>query len=100
MISLGAGAPSASYFPFKEIEVTMSNPPGYPGTTEEAESVIRMAKYDFEPGVSDYSKSSIKLCVFLSIAFIHTTGFRLGRCPELWSRLGCCAAVTLCDGAH
>lgn len=54
MISLGAGAPSSAYFPFEEIEVKVSNPPRFLG--EVPASILHLAKYDFEPGVSDYSK--------------------------------------------
>ena len=56
MISLGAGAPSAIYFPFKEVDAKITNPPGFAGNTEETESVIHMAKYDFEPDYSEYSE--------------------------------------------
>ncbi|KAJ5939080.1 hypothetical protein N7466_002214 [Penicillium verhagenii] len=54
MISLGAGAPSAAYFPFKNIDVTISNDIYFSAETEEPESNIHMAKYDFEAGVSDF----------------------------------------------
>ncbi|OKL57085.1 hypothetical protein UA08_07574 [Talaromyces atroroseus] len=50
MISLGAGAPSSSYFPFNEVEVKVSNSPG-----EASESTIHVGKDDFEPGVNEYS---------------------------------------------
>lgn len=65
MISLGAGAPSAAYFPFKEIDVKVSNTLDPSGETEASDSVLHMAKYDFEAGVNDYgelclSQTSIK----------------------------------------
>ncbi|KAK5680103.1 hypothetical protein LTS12_029331, partial [Elasticomyces elasticus] len=51
-----AGAPTGGYFPFEEVSVKKSDHPGQPNKTErdEHDSVIGMAKYDFEPGVSDY----------------------------------------------
>ncbi|KAJ5945726.1 hypothetical protein N7454_002565 [Penicillium verhagenii] len=54
MISLGAGAPSAAYFPFKDINVTISNGIYPSAEIEEPESIIHMAKYDFEAGISDF----------------------------------------------
>ncbi|KAJ5802866.1 uncharacterized protein N7503_005316 [Penicillium pulvis] len=54
MISLGAGAPSAAYFPFKEIDVKVSNSLNDSVETGVSESVLHMAKYDFEAGVNDY----------------------------------------------
>jgi hypothetical protein len=57
MISLGAGAPSAAYFPFKEIDVKVSNGLGSSAEMETPDSIIHMAKYDFEAGTNDYGKS-------------------------------------------
>lgn len=56
MISLGAGAPSPAYFPFETVRVEIVNPPNLPNDQEESESVLHMAKYDFEPNSSEYSK--------------------------------------------
>lgn len=56
MISLGAGAPSAAYFPFQAVHVDIVNPPGFSNAPDESQSVLHMAKYDFEPDVSEYSK--------------------------------------------
>ncbi|KAJ5139922.1 hypothetical protein N7448_003330 [Penicillium atrosanguineum] len=55
MISLGAGAPSAAYFPFEAVHVNIANPPGFSGAPEGSESILHMAKYDFEPNSSEYS---------------------------------------------
>ncbi|KAJ5636087.1 uncharacterized protein N7484_009400 [Penicillium longicatenatum] len=54
MISLGAGAPSAAYFPFKEVDVKVSNELGSSADMETPDSIIHMAKYDFEAGTNDY----------------------------------------------
>jgi hypothetical protein len=56
MISLGAGAPSPAYFPFEAVHVDIANPPNLLNDQEGSESVLHMAKYDFEPNFSEYSK--------------------------------------------
>ncbi|KAJ5690148.1 hypothetical protein N7462_004540 [Penicillium macrosclerotiorum] len=60
MISLGAGAPSAAYFPFNELQVKLSEHPGIQMEKEQKSKMIRMSKYDFEPGVSDYRRKMTK----------------------------------------
>lgn len=56
MISLGAGAPSAAYFPFKQIDVKVSNNLNPSVETEASDSILHMAKYDFEAGINDYGE--------------------------------------------
>lgn len=56
MISLGAGAPSAAYFPFNEINVKVTNDLRSSAETEASESILHMAKYDFEAGANDYGE--------------------------------------------
>ncbi|KAJ6023940.1 hypothetical protein N7540_004737 [Penicillium herquei] len=55
MISLGAGAPSPDYFPFEAIHVNVKSLQGLSIDAGNCQSELRMAKYDFEPGLSEYS---------------------------------------------
>lgn len=96
---LGAGAPTGGYFPFEEVSVKKSDHPGQPNKTErdEHDSVIGMAKYDFEPGVSDYSM----LNHFRGITFMaYIIWTRFGCCPELWTRYWLCTDATICHRTY
>jgi hypothetical protein len=86
MISLGAGAPSSAYFPFEEIEVKVSNPPRFAG--EVPDSILHLAKYDFQPRISDYGKSMVQN-LRLRLLLMHAWFLVLcrSRCrTELWPR--------------
>ena len=100
MISLGAGAPSAAYFPFKELQVKLSEQPGIQAENGH-ESMIRMSKYDFEPGVSDYSKSNDE-GKGSGGAWTNLTdrSLRLGCCLKLWPGYRFRTDATICDGTY
>ncbi|KAJ5776219.1 uncharacterized protein N7511_001230 [Penicillium nucicola] len=55
MISLGAGAPPEVYFPFESIQLQVSNAIGKAGDAGKDLSMLSLAKYDFQPGINDYS---------------------------------------------